>query len=113
MPAWILDDTQFDTLARFLEPEDIQGWPLDRFFLARATADVGAGAHPQNPQPGRRLALQATPVLGTFDVMMDTRAAEILYLHLRQPRGQTKNLAERQAGSPMPSTSGSPCWMTP
>lgn len=92
MSTWILDDTQLDVMARHIPAAEVAQWNqggfADRLFVARATAEAASGL---------RHALLATPSLATFEIMMDSPAADVLYRHFRQPGGETKNLAERQA----------------
>ena len=88
MLIWILDDSQVDVLARVVAATDVSQWPMGHFFVAKATADAASGLR-QN--------LLAMPAFQSFDVMMGSPAADVLYVHLRQASGTTKNLAERQA----------------
>lgn len=92
MITWILDDTQLDVLARHLSTDEVASWAqrgfADCLFVARATADAASGL---------RSAMLGTSTFTTFEISMESPAAEVLYRHFRQPGGETKNLAERQA----------------
>jgi hypothetical protein len=90
MTIWILDDGPLDTLSNVVDAASVTNWPANRFKVADATAGDASGT--------RKALLQAQPSpFAQFSVTMDSRAADILYNHLRQPSRSDKNLAEHQS----------------
>lgn len=93
MTTWILDDGPFGILAKYVCVEDLKSWPPDVFFVSEQTA---LDATPDDTR-NQILSAEQTP-FQSFQIMMDTRAADIVYGHLRITAGRaTANLAEHQA----------------
>lgn len=98
--VWILDDGPFEWLCRVLGDTGVATLPPARFYVAEATAnDARASAVANSPEGQRRTqVLQLDPpIVQEFCIMIGSPAADMLYQHLRQPVGVTKNLAENQS----------------
>jgi len=90
MPTWIIDDGPFDLLAKVVDVNGLDAWPLGQFLVAQATADAAVER--------RKALLDAHPTpFVPFNVLDSSRAVEILFLHLRQPSKSTANLAEHES----------------
>ncbi|MCK5798424.1 MAG: hypothetical protein KAI47_14635 [Deltaproteobacteria bacterium] len=74
MPTWILDDGPLGILARFADPNVAASWPHD-FWVAEQTA--------LDANDGNRAKLLEAGSIQTLHFDMGSRAAEILYEHLR------------------------------
>ncbi len=93
MTTWILDDGPFGHLAKFARVEDLTDWPQGRLYVAEQT--VLDARH--SPARHALLAADNTPFM-SFNIMVGTPAADIVYEHLRRTASRaTANLAEHQS----------------
>ncbi len=93
MTAWVLDDGPLGHLAKFARVEDLRNWPQGRLYIAEQTALDAS----RDPARSALLAADPSP-FKSFNIMMDTPAADIVYEYLRRTASRaTANLPEHQS----------------
>lgn len=90
---WLLDDGPFHTLARHFDLVDLERWPRDTFLVSDATRRRAN----ENAERTRILEGGGGAPVSTFEVMVDSEAATIVYQHLRKNEAMASaNLAEHE-----------------
>lgn len=90
---WVIDDGPLEHLAQVVAPASAKRWPEGTFVIAEATASAAVAARGKRAE----LLAEAGARVSIAAIEMGSEAAEVLYRHLRQPSGATKNLAEHEA----------------